>query len=145
MVSTAFTFPMNEPDSQAPGYPKSILQMFTNILQDKNVDILAPQFYESYGGFVPTANFYWSNQHGTGFSWWKENVPDTTHIMPILRSQASDVDADFKRQVKIIEGLCTGNNSYTNTDTCAQTCPASDYKDFDIFCRDQKYFLWVSN
>ena len=154
MVSTPFTFPFNEKKTQAPGYPDSIVPMFTSILSDKNVNILAPQFYDSYGGFVPTDGFWGVCRGKCDFGWWKDNVPATTQIMPILRTimttpnqpqwkpQWSDIDSDFKSQVATIQGLCTGTKSYTHLGT---TYPASDYKDdFSIFCRDNKYFLWVS-
>lgn len=97
-----FTFPFAEA-AQAPGYPQSVVPMFTNILSSTNVDILAPQFYGS--GMVPT-----SGSEGIfDFDTWTKLVPSTTKVMPIFKSKAtswSDIDADFKAQVAAAEAKC---------------------------------------
>ena len=132
MVSTSYTFPYDDA-SQAAGYPQSLVPTFTKILQDPNVDILAPQFYQN--GLVPTGGAQGpcaGDKSGMcGFDAWKINVPASTQVQPIFRTTQgiswSDINADFKKQVAAAEEKCQSDES------------------FCVFTKSGKYWLWSAN
>ena len=122
MVSTSYTFPYG---NLAPGYPGSLVNMFTKILQDTNVDILAPQFYQDGLIYAPALKGIFD------FDTWTDLVPQQTKVMPIFRvtagKQWSEITTDFNAQVKAAEDKCATDSS------------------FAIFCRSEKYYLWSAN
>ena len=113
-------------------------EVWKNILQDENVDIISPQFYrpgtdgvtDKGECFVATPKF-----DAGSFANWKKWTSDgsiTAKIMPSIRVNAGSPDSaalntEFADVIRKIEQKC-------QTD-----------QDFSVFCDAKKYYLWSSN